>query len=98
MLKKHYSKTGNYCRVTFKLAPEVNAQKAVVCGEFNNWATDAHPMRRLKDGGFSATISVSAGQSYRFRYLLDGVRWKNDPEANGYVPNDYGSDDSVVEV
>ena len=55
-------------------------------------------MRRLKDGSFSATVSLQANQSYRFRYLLDGKRWENDPEANRYVPNDYGSDDSVVEL
>ena len=98
MLKKHYSKTGNYCRVTFKYHPQISAETAVLCGEFNNWATDSHPMRRLKDGSFSATVSLQAKQSYRFRYLLDGERWENDPEASSYVPNDYGSDDSVVEL
>ena len=98
MIKKHYSKTGNYCRVTFKYQPAISAEKAVLCGDFNDWAMDSHPMRRLKDGSFSATVSLQAKQSYRFRYLLDGQRWENDPEANNYVPNAYGSDDSVVEI
>ncbi len=35
-------------------------------------------MRVLKNGDFSATLSLEAGKSYRFRYLLDGKRWEND--------------------
>ena len=37
MIKKSYSKTGRFCRVTFELSKEVNAQTAFLCGEFNNW-------------------------------------------------------------
>jgi hypothetical protein len=37
-------------------------------------------------------------QQCRFRYLLDGERWENDWTADAYVPNSFGSDDSVVEV
>jgi hypothetical protein len=29
---------------------------------------------------------------------LDGERWENDREADGYAPNDFGTDDSIVEV
>lgn len=98
MLKKSYSKTGNTCRVTFKLSADVEADTAVVSGEFNEWSADANPMRKLKDGSFSATISLPAGQSYRFRYLLDGERWENDWEADAYVAGDHGAEDSLVEV
>jgi 1,4-alpha-glucan branching enzyme len=98
MLNKSYSKTRDYCRVTFKLSPDVKAQKASVCGEFNNWDRELNPMKRLKNGGFTLTLSLKSGQSYRFRYLLDGERWENDWEADSYVPNDFGSQDSVVEV
>lgn len=98
MLKKNYTKTGAFCRVTFKLTPELSAETAALCGEFNNWNPDAHPMKHLKGGSFSATVSLPAGQSYRFRYLLDGKRWENDWEADAYVPNKYGTDDSVVET
>ncbi|MBD3305879.1 glycoside hydrolase [candidate division KSB3 bacterium] len=98
MLKKSYSKTGNYCRVTFKLPAEFGANTASLCGEFNQWDTQAHPMRRLKDDSFSVTVSLPAHQSYRFRYFLDNERWVNDPAANAYVPNEYGSEDSVVEL
>jgi hypothetical protein len=55
-------------------------------------------MNLLKDGSFSVTISLKPGSSYRFRYLLDGERWENDWAADSYIPNDYGGEDSLVEV
>jgi len=98
MLKKSYTKTGAKCRVTFKLPAEVQAETAVLCGEFNEWDTTSNPMKRLKDGSFSATISLPTNHTYRFRYLLDGERWENDWEADAYAPNQYGVDDSLVIV
>ena len=98
MLRKAYSKTGKSCRVTFDLPSEVEASQALLCGDFNNWDGKAHPMKRRKDGRFSATISLEAGRSYRFKYHLDNRRWENDWEADAYVPNAFGSDDSMVKV
>ena len=43
------------------------------------------------------TISFRPGV-YRYRYLLDGTRWENAWDADDYVPNPYGGDDSVVVV
>ena len=98
MIKKAYSKTGRSCRVTFELPLEVNAQTANLCGEFNEWDQTSHPMKRRKDGRFALTISLKPGRQYRFRYLLDGERWENDPAADGQVPNEFGSSDSMVEI
>ena len=98
MLKKAYSKTGRVCRVTFTLPSEVKAKTASLCGEFNDWDSTSHPMKRLKDGGFTVTVSLEPGRNYCFRYLLDGERWENDWEADAYVRNPLGSDDSVVSV
>lgn len=55
-------------------------------------------MKRRKDGSFSTAVSLKPGQEYRFRYLLDGQRWENDDQADGYVPNEYGAEDSLVQV
>lgn len=98
MLIKNYSKTGKKCRVTFKLPAEVDADQVALCGEFNDWDPEANPMKQLKDGSFSTTLSVDAGQAYRFRYLLDGERWENDWEADAYRSNEHGTEDSVLEV
>ena len=84
--------------VTFVLDPEVEATRAAVCGEWDGWATEAHPMERAADGGFRLTVELPAGRTYRFRYLLDGERWENDWAADAYVPNGFGGEDSLVDL
>jgi 1,4-alpha-glucan branching enzyme len=96
MLKKSFSKTGAACRVTFKYENEENAETAVLAGDFNDWSLHANPMKKLKDGSFSATLTLSAGQTYRFRYVLDGGVWVNDTQADGFAPNEYGEANSVL--
>jgi 1,4-alpha-glucan branching enzyme len=98
MLKKNYAKSGNSCRVTFKLPASVSAKTVHLCGEFNEWSPTKTPLKKLKDGSFSATVSLEPGQSYRFRYLLDNERWENDWDADAYVANQYGTEDSLITV
>ncbi len=98
MPKKQYLKKKPLCKVTFELPKEVNATTAALCGEFNLWDPRAHPMKRRKDGSFSLTLNLETGKRYRFRYLLDGERWENDWAADAYVPNPFGTEDSVVET
>ncbi len=85
-------------RVTFTVDPRVGAQAAAVCGEWNEWSADADVMHRDGQGGFSVTVDLDAGRAYRFRYLLEGQRWDNDWAADAYQPNDFGGDDSVVDL
>jgi hypothetical protein len=82
--------------VTFVLDPQVDATRAAVCGEWDDWATEAHPMEPAAEGGFRLTVELPAGRTYRFRYLLDGERWENDWAADAYVPNGFGGEDSLV--
>ncbi len=96
MISKYYSKSGQVCRATFKLPAESKAEEAYLVGDFNQWNREATPMKKLKDGSFSVTLSLAAGQTWRFRYLLDKARWENDWEADAYTPNAFGGDDSVV--
>ena len=84
--------------VTFTVDPRVGAQTAAVCGEWNDWSAGAGVMRRDAEGGFSLTVDLEAGRTYRFRYLLDGERWDNDRAAGAYVPNSFAGDDSVVDL
>ena len=98
MLRKSYTKTATKCRVTFKYPNEENFKTAVLAGEFNDWSLEASPMKRLKDGSFSITLSLPAGSSYQFRYVLDGNVWINDLAADSYAPNEYFEDNSVVVV
>ncbi len=96
MLKKSYLKNGN-CRVTFTLSAEAGAESAALCGTFNEWNKESHPMKRLKNGTFSVTLTLQPGE-HRFRYYVDGKRWENDWEAEEYRANPFGSEDSIVKV
>ena len=98
MPKKEYTKTGRSCRVTFELPAEAKAQTAYLCGDFNDWNETSHSMKRANDGSFKVTVSLKPGREYRYRFLLDGERWENDWDAESYVPNALGSEDSLINI
>jgi hypothetical protein len=83
--------------VTFNLTADVGAGQTAICGEWNDWRPDRDVMDSTA-AGFTRTVELEAGRTYRFRYLLDGYRWENDWAADAYVPNEYGGDDSVVDL
>ncbi|HSG31393.1 MAG TPA: isoamylase early set domain-containing protein [Thermodesulfobacteriota bacterium] len=99
-LQKKYIKSGTVCKVTFSLSKEAagDAKSVYLVGDFNNWDTDASPMKALKSGIHKVAINLESGNEYKFKYVIDGDKWENDWDADNYVPNEYGSEDSVVIV
>ncbi|MCY7293955.1 isoamylase early set domain-containing protein [Alteromonas sp. a30] len=97
-LKKQYLKSKPVCKVTFKLNKnEAKAAKNVrLLGDFNNWDRSAAPMKKLKNGNFTATIDLEVGREYQFRYLLDDNEWENDWEADAYMSSPASFDDNSV--
>ncbi len=95
MLKKRRFKKQGITKVTFVLPSEVEATTVHLMGEFNEWQT-TQAMRQYKDGSWRITVDLEPGREYQFRYLVDGQRWLNDPQADNYVPNPYGDQNSVV--
>lgn len=98
MITKTYFRDGKSCRVTFKIPAEREATRVHLVGEFNDWDIISDPLRKRRDGTFSLTLTLKPGRSYRFRYLVDDTSWENDPEADAYVPNPYGTEDSLINV
>ncbi len=49
-----------------------------------------------KDRNWKITVDLEPGREYQFRYLVDGQRWFNDPQADKYIPNPYGDQNAVV--
>ncbi len=100
-IQKQYLKKKPVCKVTFKISENVenSAKEAHVVGEFNDWSTSATPMKRLKNGAFRAILELEKGRTYQFRYLLGQSHWKNDPDADEYLPTPFGdSQNSVIRV
>lgn len=99
--KKQYLKSKAVCKVTFKISKDEahEASKVSLVGDFNDWDTAAVPMKKLKDGSFTATLELEKDQNYQFKYLLDDKEWENDWAADAYVPSPVSySDNSVVSV
>jgi 1,4-alpha-glucan branching enzyme len=94
----HRGSFGATVRIRFELPVAVTAVTASVCGDFNAWSPTANPLTRLEDGRFVGSVDLPSGRCWRFRYLLDGVRWENDWAADDYVPNIHGGEDSVVDL
>ncbi len=86
-----------HVQVTFHLPDDSGATQVGVAGDFNDWTPESTPMVRT-DAGFEATLALTPGRSFRFRYLLDDTRWENDRKADRYVDNDFGGSDSVVDL
>lgn len=99
MIKKKPGEKKGLVSVTFELPSSMWAERVNLVGDFNDWDTRATPMSRSQaDANWKATIELTAGRSYRFRYLIDGQEWLNDWHADGYAANPHGSDDSVVDL
>ncbi|MGH9021850.1 MAG: isoamylase early set domain-containing protein [Acidimicrobiia bacterium] len=98
MIKKTPAKQGETTKVTFEYPGDMGAREVNLCGEFNDWSSVSTPLARRKGGQFSVSLNFKQGRSYRFRYLVDGHQWENDPEADGYEANGYGTEDSVIRL
>ena len=99
-IKKQFLKSKPICKVTLSLPKSIcqNARQVKVVGEFNNWDTTATPMDPLKNGTFKTTLNLETGKTYQFRYLIDGNIWENDDYADAYVPNEFNTVNSVVNL
>lgn len=99
-LKKQYLKKQSICKVTFTAPKQLAAFANTVhlVGDFNDWNRSVTPMKRQKNGSYTATLFLRQNAEYEFRFLLDGLSWENDPQADKFAQNPYGSENSVVVV
>jgi hypothetical protein len=97
-LMKKYTEDNAKCTVTFRLSKESanDARNIMLAGDFNNWNIHKTEMIQLDSGDFSVTLELDSNREYKFKYFIDGNRWENDWNADKYVPNNFGTDDSVV--
>jgi len=93
-IKKQYLKNKSICKVTFSIAAK-DATKVSVIGDFNDWDAKAAPLKKLKNGTFKGTIDLKKGQSYEFRYVVDGD-YINDEEADDYLWNNFAAGENGV--
>ena len=96
-IKKQFLKSKPVCKVTFTV-PAEEAKNVAVVGSFNEWNAEATPLKKLKNGSFKGTVDLESGNSYEFRYIVDG-EYVNEEQADGFAWNDFaGADNSVLSV
>ncbi|MES2773334.1 MAG: glycoside hydrolase family 13 [Bacteroidota bacterium] len=75
-------------KITFTLPAEIVAEATagILLGDFNNWDyTQGVDLKKQKDGSLKAVVSLEAGQTYQYRFLLNDGRWVNDHNAESFV-------------
>ncbi len=93
-ITKQFLKTKPVCKVTFTV-PAEEAKKVAVVGDFNAWNTKANQLKKLKNGNFKGTVDLETGNSYEFRYFVDG-EYVNDDQADAYKWNDFAASENGV--
>ncbi|QRM89155.1 glycoside hydrolase [Lacinutrix sp. WUR7] len=96
-IKKQFLKSKPVCKVTFTV-PAKEAKEVLVVGNWNNWDAKAEPLQKLKNGTFKGTVNLESGNSYEFKYVVDG-QWQNEEQADAFVWNEFAaSDNSVINL
>lgn len=97
-ISKQYLKTKPLCKVTFTFSAQrdISATQVALLGEFNDWDPTALPMKKNKNGDFTATVNLKKDQEYQFRYLVNGGTWLNDEAADSYQPSQVSYDNNSV--
>lgn len=94
MLTKKFFKTKDEAEVTFEFFKDGSDSVSLV-GEFNGWKPLT--MRYVKkDKVFRTRVRLPKNAEFHFRYLINQQEWDNDFAADAYYPNQFGSDNSIV--
>ncbi|MCP3936202.1 MAG: isoamylase [Actinomycetia bacterium] len=93
MIKRKSNTKADQVTVTFSLD---ETRPVSVVGDFNEWDPLVTPLKKRSNGLRSAAVKVPTGSELRFRYLVDGGEFQDEPEADRIEPNGYGQSHSVV--
>lgn len=94
MLTKKFFKTKDEAEVTFEFSRS-DVTSAALVGEFNDWQAIEMKFNK-KSQTFKTKLRLPKGGTFHFRYLLNDKEWENDYQADSYISNDFGSENSVV--
>jgi 1,4-alpha-glucan branching enzyme len=96
MLTKRFFKTKDEAEVTFE-HPVPSAEKVELVAEFNDWQPVTMKFSK-KDNLFRCKLRLPVDKQFHFRYLVDGKDWHNDHQADSYVANEFGTENSLVDT
>ena len=73
------------------------ASSVNLAGEMNAWSATATPLDRSENGAWAAIVPLDPGM-YRYKFVVDGNNWKEDPDNPTRVDDNYGGFNSLVVV
>jgi 1,4-alpha-glucan branching enzyme len=94
MLTKKFFKTKDEAEVTFEFNRS-DVSTAVLVADFNDWQAIEMKFNK-KTQSFKTKVRLPKGETFHFRYLLNDTEWENDYKADQYLPNEFGTENSVV--
>ncbi|HMB98338.1 MAG TPA: isoamylase early set domain-containing protein [Balneolaceae bacterium] len=97
MISKEFTPKRTVCKVTFSIPSDWAEKEVTLAGDFNDWKTGELKLNKKKDR-WETLVRLKPENRYRFKYLVDGEKWINDESADAYEANEFGTEDSVVEI
>jgi 1,4-alpha-glucan branching enzyme len=97
MLRKEKA-AGGKVKVTFSMPALDGVTALFLVGSFNDWNDTDTPLVCGADGGWSVALTLEAGWAHQYRFRDQDGGWHNDWAADSYVPNEFGSENSVVDL
>ncbi len=75
-----------------------SAQSVSVAGDFNGWSKLATPLKRNESGLWFTEIVVPRAGRFEYKFIINGLRWIEDPSNGMKAPNNYGGLNSVLVI
>lgn len=74
------------------------AQGVSLAGDFNNWDPKRHSLEKSSGGVWQTELASPPPGRYRYKFLVDGQRWCDDPWNAHKEPDAWGGLNSIVLV
>ena len=74
------------------------AKSVALAGDFNGWISTATRCERESDGVWRARIELLPPGRYRYKLVVNGERWIEDPANAMKEPDEYGGFNSILHI
>jgi len=74
------------------------AESVALAGDFNGWMTTATSYIRNEDGVWRVQIGLLQPGRYRYKLVVNGERWIEDPANAMKEPDEYGGFNSILHI
>ena len=74
------------------------AESVALAGDFNEWISTATQCERNGDGVWRAQIDLLQPGRYRYKLIVNGERWIEDPANAMKEPDEYGGFNSILHI